>query len=131
MKAIHEMGVAEIGRAMHAKAFSSVEATIHLLARLAAHEQLGAALVVDRELALESAKAADARRANGDVGTLLGVPLGHKDVLVTRDLPTTAGSKMIEHYRSPFDATVVERLGSGGRGRGPGAGMVKIGRAHV
>jgi len=130
MKQIHEMGVAELGRAMGSKDVSSVEATKHLLARVAAHEHLGALLVVDEALALEQARAADANRAAGSQGALLGVPLAHKDIFVTRDLPTTAGSKMIAGYRSPFDATVVARLGAGEPGLGPGAGMVTLGKLN-
>jgi aspartyl-tRNA(Asn)/glutamyl-tRNA(Gln) amidotransferase subunit A len=114
MKQIHEMGVAELGRAMGAKQLSSVEVTKHLLARVAAHQQLGALLHVDEAGALAQAAAADATRAAGDAGALHGVPLAHKDIFVTRELPTTAGSKMIEGYRSPFDATVVARLAESG-----------------
>ena len=54
------------------------------------------------------------RRAAGEAGALLGVPIAHKDIFVTRDLPTTAGSKMLAGYRSPFDATVVARLAEAG-----------------
>jgi aspartyl-tRNA(Asn)/glutamyl-tRNA(Gln) amidotransferase subunit A len=122
MKQIHEMGVAELGRAMDAKAFSSAEATKHLLARLAGHEQLGAMLVVDQDVAVEYARVADNRRADGELGALLGVPLAHKDIFVTRELPTTAGSKMIAGYRSPFDATVVARLAE--------AGVVTLGKLN-
>ena len=114
MKALHDMGVAELGRALDEKHVSSVEVTTHLLARVAAHEQLGALLTSDASLALGQARAADARRAAGESGALLGVPLAHKDILVTSDLPTTAGSKMLAGYRSPFDATVVARLGAAG-----------------
>jgi aspartyl-tRNA(Asn)/glutamyl-tRNA(Gln) amidotransferase subunit A len=114
MKSLHEMGVAELGRALDAKTVSSAEITKHLLARLAAHEQLGAALCSDADLALRQARAADARRAQGETGALLGVPLAHKDIFVTQDLPTTAGSKMLAGYRSPFDATVVARLAAAG-----------------
>ena len=113
MKALHDMGVAELGRAMASRQVSSVEVTKHLLARVAAHEQLGALLCTDADLALQQALAADARRATGEAGALLGVPLAHKDIFVTRGLPTTAGSKMLADYRSPFDATVVARLGVG------------------
>jgi aspartyl-tRNA(Asn)/glutamyl-tRNA(Gln) amidotransferase subunit A len=111
---LHEMGVAELGQALAAKAVSSVEITKHLLARVAAHEQLGAVLARDADAALAQAQAADARRAHGESGALLGVPLAHKDVFVTRELPTTAGSKMLAGYRSPFDATVVQRLADAG-----------------
>jgi len=114
MKALHQMGVAELGRALGAEAVSSVEITKHLLARVASHEQLGAWLHSDPDAALSQAAAADARRAAGDAGALVGVPLAHKDIFVTRDLPTTAGSKMLAGYRSPFDATVVDKLALAG-----------------
>ena len=94
---------------------SSVELTRHLLDRIeAADGDLGAFLHVDAAGALAQAAAADARRAGGESGALLGVPIGHKDVFVTRGLPTTAGSKMLAGYASPFDATVVERLAAAG-----------------
>ena len=122
MKDLHSLGVAELGRALGAGSVSSVEITTHLLARLAAHPQVGALLCSDEELALAQARAADARRASGEAGALLGVPLAHKDIFVTRDLPTTAGSKMLQGYRSPFDATVVARLAQ--------AGMVTLGKLN-
>ena len=90
MKALHDLGVAELGALLDAGQVSSLEITTHLLTRLAAHEHLGALLTSDAGLALEQARAADARRANGERGALLGVPLAHKDIFVTRDLPTTA-----------------------------------------
>ena len=127
---LHDMGVAELGRALASGQTSSVEITTHLLARVAAHEQLGAVLCTDAAQALAQARAADARRAAGEAGALLGVPIAHKDIFVTRELPTTAGSKMLAGYRSPFDATVVARLGAGEAGRGPGAGTVTLGKLN-
>jgi aspartyl-tRNA(Asn)/glutamyl-tRNA(Gln) amidotransferase subunit A len=111
---LHDWGVAELARQMANGAVSSVEATTHLLARVAAQQSLGAWLCVDADRALAQAAAADARRAEGDRSPLLGVPIAHKDVFVTRDLPTTAGSRMLAGYMSPFDATVVQRLGAAG-----------------
>jgi len=111
---IHDMGVAELARALAAKQLSSVEATQHLLARVAEHQALGAFLHVDPGVAVAAAQAADARRAAGETGALLGVPLAHKDIFVTKDMPTTAGSKILAGYRSPFDATVVTRLAAAG-----------------
>ena len=130
MKALHEMGVAELGAALAAKAVSSVEVTTHLLARVATHEQLGAWLCVDGEVALDHARAADAVRAAGIVHPLIGVPIGHKDIFVTCEMPTTAGSKMLAGYRSPFDATVIARLGFGEAGGSPGARMVMLGKLN-
>lgn len=114
-KPLHELGVAELGRALADKAVSSREATQQLLARVTAHDTgLGAFLHVDMAAALAAADAADARRAAGEHGALLGVPLAHKDIFVTQDMPTTAGSKMLGGYQSPFDATVVARLKAAG-----------------
>jgi aspartyl-tRNA(Asn)/glutamyl-tRNA(Gln) amidotransferase subunit A len=108
------LGVAALRRALDARQISSVELTKHLLARITAHHGLGAFLHVDAEHALSTAQAADARLAKGDTAPLLGVPIAHKDVFVTADAPTTAGSKMLAGYASPFDATVVAKLGAGG-----------------
>jgi aspartyl-tRNA(Asn)/glutamyl-tRNA(Gln) amidotransferase subunit A len=110
----HELGVAELARALRARALSSAEVTKHLLARFADHERLGTALTLDPESALAQAAGADRRRAEGADGALLGVPIAHKDIFVTRAHATTAGSRMLAGYRSPFDATVVERLAEAG-----------------
>ena len=126
---LHEMGVAEIGRALRAKAVSSTELTQHLLARVTANAGLGAFLATDSAAALAAAHAADVTLAQGAGGVLTGVPVAHKDIFVTdferSKLPSTAGSKMLAGYASPFDATVVARLGSA-----PGAGMVTLGKLN-
>jgi len=114
MKPVHDMGVAELAAALKSRALSSREATQSLLDRIVAHEKLGAFLHVDAEGALARAHAADAALAAGNGGVLAGVPLAHKDIYVTADMPTTAGSKMLQGYRSPFDATVVARLNAAG-----------------
>ena len=111
---LHELGVAQAAAALREKTVSSDELTRHLLARITAHESLGAFLQVDADGAAAAARVADARRAAGDATPLLGVPIAHKDIFVTTALPTTAGSKMLAGYRSPFDATVVERLAAAG-----------------
>ena len=123
---LHDLGVAQLAAMLAAREVSSVEVTQHFLARIARHASLGAFLATDAAVSLAQASAADARLALGERTPLLGVPLAHKDVFVTRDFPTTAGSKMLENYRSPFDATVVSRLGvSAG-----GAGMVTLGKLN-
>jgi aspartyl-tRNA(Asn)/glutamyl-tRNA(Gln) amidotransferase subunit A len=108
--ALHECGVAQLRRSLSGREFSSVELTRHLLGRIAAHEALGAFLHVDEGHALARAAEADRRIAAGEARALEGVPVAHKDIFVTADMPTTAGSRMLEGYRSPFDAAVVERL---------------------
>ncbi len=123
---LHDLGVAQLAARLAAGDVSSVEATQHFLARIARHDSLGAFLATDPGVSLAQARAADARLAAGERTPLLGVPLAHKDVFVTRDFPTTAGSKMLENYRSPFDATVVSRLGV----EAGGAGMVTLGKLN-
>ncbi|SFB87007.1 aspartyl/glutamyl-tRNA(Asn/Gln) amidotransferase subunit A [Polaromonas sp. OV174] len=118
---LHDLGVAQLAAKLAAGEVSSVEVTQHFLKRVQG-EALGAFLATDADVSLAQAKAADARLAAGERSPLLGVPLAHKDVFVTRDFPTTAGSKMLENYRSPFDATVVSQLG--------GAGMVTLGKLN-
>jgi len=114
MRPLHHLGVTELARALAAKELSSIEITQHLLTQFSKHQMLGTMVASDPELALSQARAADARLAAGERGPLLGVPLAHKDIFVTQDLPTTAGSKMLLDYRSPFDATVVSRLAKAG-----------------
>ena len=110
----HELGVAGVARALAAGEVSSAELVAHLLARIDAKRDLGAFVHVDAAGALAAARAADARRAAGDAAPLLGVPIAHKDIFVTAAQPTTAGSKILAGYRSPFDATVVARIAAAG-----------------
>jgi aspartyl-tRNA(Asn)/glutamyl-tRNA(Gln) amidotransferase subunit A len=114
MAALHEMTVAQLAAELRGGKVSATEAARHFLARGKKHEALGAYLAVDEEVTLSQAKAADARIAAGDSAPLMGVPIAHKDIFVTKDFPSTAGSSMLEGYRSPFDATVVSRLASAG-----------------
>jgi aspartyl-tRNA(Asn)/glutamyl-tRNA(Gln) amidotransferase subunit A len=111
---LHALGVAGLSHALASRELSSEELVKHLLARIGHRQSLGAFLHVDADAALQTARAADARRAAGETGALLGVPLAHKDIFVTADQPTTAGSKMLAGYRSPFDATVIARLKAAG-----------------
>ena len=111
---LHQMGVVDLATAIANKKTSSVEAAQHLLARAQQHASLGAYLAFNQDATLAQARAADARIAAGESGPLLGVPLAHKDIFVTTDFPTTAGSKMLQGYQSPFNATVVQRLAEAG-----------------
>ena len=114
MQDIHHMGVAALAGKLRAKEFSSEEVAQHFLQRIHAHNSLGAFLAIDEEVTHAQARAADARIAAGETTPLLGVPIAHKDIFVTRDFPTTAGSKMLQGYRSPFDGTVVRKLAEQG-----------------
>ena len=119
---LHDLSVAELATQLRAKSVSAVELAEHFLARAEQHAELGAFLATDRQVSLAQARAADARLAAGDAPPLAGVPVAHKDIFVTRDFPTTAGSRMLQGYRSPFDATVVARLAE--------AGLVNLGKLN-
>ncbi|MCW2313294.1 Asp-tRNA(Asn)/Glu-tRNA(Gln) amidotransferase subunit GatA [Rhodoferax antarcticus] len=111
---LHDLTVTELAAALRQGHVSSVETAQHFLHRAKTHADLGAFLDVNEEVTLRQARAADARLAAGTAGPLEGVPMAHKDIFVTKDFTTTAGSKMLEGYRSPFDATVVSRLAAAG-----------------
>jgi len=119
MSDLHTLGVAQLSALLQSKEISAVELATRMLARLGGNPY-NAFLSVDSEVTLAQAQAADARLAAGDASPLLGVPIAHKDIFVTTDFPTTAGSRMLEGYRSPFSATVVQRLSD--------AGMVSLGK---
>lgn len=114
MSELHQLDLTTLAAKLAAREVSSVEVTRHLLDRAKEHANLGAYLAFNEEASLAQAADADRRLAAGERTPLLGVPLAHKDIFVTKDFPTTAGSKMLEGYRSPFDATVVSRLAAAG-----------------
>lgn len=111
---LHQLSVAELAAQLRAKQVSATEAAQHFLARAKQHQNLGAFVAINENATLAQAKAADALIAEGKGGKLAGVPIAHKDIFVTKDFPTTAASKMLEGYQSPFDATVVRKLAESG-----------------
>jgi aspartyl-tRNA(Asn)/glutamyl-tRNA(Gln) amidotransferase subunit A len=120
--ALHDLTVVQLAKRLRARQLSAVEAAQHFLARAKAHESLGAFVAIDEDVTLAQARAADARLASGTAGTLEGVPLAHKDIFVTKDFVSTAGSRMLAGYRSPFDSTIVSNLG--------GQGAVTLGKLN-
>ncbi|MDM0007578.1 Asp-tRNA(Asn)/Glu-tRNA(Gln) amidotransferase subunit GatA [Variovorax sp. J22G73] len=111
---LHQMSVVALAKALAERKVSAVEASQVFLGRMKAHESLGTFVDVNEETTLAQARAADALIAAGNAPALAGVPIAHKDIFVTADFATTAGSKMLAGYRSPFDATVVRRLAEAG-----------------
>jgi aspartyl-tRNA(Asn)/glutamyl-tRNA(Gln) amidotransferase subunit A len=124
MSLIHK-SAADLGALIASGEVSAVEVAQAHLDRIAAVEpQVNAFLHVDAETTLEQARVVDARRAAGeDLGPLAGVPIAHKDVFTTKDMPTTAGSKILEGWRPPYDATVTRRLRE--------AGLVILGKTNL
>ncbi|MGI5273847.1 Asp-tRNA(Asn)/Glu-tRNA(Gln) amidotransferase subunit GatA [Nonomuraea sp. CA-218870] len=116
---------AELGAMIAAREVTATEVAEAHLDRMAEVEpQVKAFLHVDRETTLEQAGAVDARlRAGERLGPLAGVPIAHKDIFATRDMPTTAASKILEGWRPPYDATVTRRLRE--------AGLVILGKTNL
>jgi len=119
---LSRMTVAELGQSLSTGSVSAVELAQSYLDRIERHKDLNAFLDVRPEVTLAQARAADARIARGEGTPLTGIPIAHKDIFVTRDFASTASSRMLKGYMSPFDATVVEKLA--------GAGMVALGKLN-
>lgn len=111
---LHDLDVCELAQGLRSKQFSAVELATHYLQRSAQHSALGAYVALQEDTTLAQARAADVRLAQGSTAALEGVPLAHKDIFVTRDFPSTAGSRMLKGYQSPFDATVVAKMAAAG-----------------
>ena len=111
----HDLTLAELSQKLASGQTTSTALTQHALNRIEAHTSLGAFLHVDAKGALAEAAASDERRETAQaLGPLDGIPMAHKDIFVTVDHPTTAASKMLKGYMSPFDATVVDKLNRAG-----------------
>lgn len=111
---LHFQGIAALSQMLARGEISSVELAQTMLGRINAYQTLGATLAVNADVTLAQARAADAQRASGHYAPLTGIPIAHKDVFVTRDFPSTAASKMLQGYMSPFDATIVAKLAAAG-----------------
>ena len=121
---MHQLTLAEIARGLADKKFSAEELTRILLARIAQLDpQLNSFITVTPEHAIAQAQAADVRRANGESGALLGVPLAHKDLFCTQGIRTSCGSRMLDNFEAPYDATVVAKLNA--------AGAVTLGKLNM
>jgi len=116
--------IAGLSAQLAAGKLSSVELTQTLLERIGkAQSTLNAFVTIDADGALAQARAADAARANGSAGPLTGIPIAHKDVIMTAGLRTTCGSRMLENFVAPYDAFVVEGLKN--------AGTVLVGKTNM
>jgi aspartyl-tRNA(Asn)/glutamyl-tRNA(Gln) amidotransferase subunit A len=116
--------LSELAAALQAKKVSSVELTrLHLERIRRLDKGLNAFITVDEARALADAELADDRRAAGEGGSLLGIPVAHKDIFCTRGMLTTCGSKMLANFTSPYDAHVIERFDR--------AGAVLLGKCNM
>jgi aspartyl-tRNA(Asn)/glutamyl-tRNA(Gln) amidotransferase subunit A len=115
MKPLHELTIAEIQLLLQQKQFSSREITGHFLDRIAQQNSIyNCYISVDNDGALNAADAADKAIATGANGPLLGVPFAHKDIFCTQGVKTTCGSKMLDNFIPPYDATVVAKMKADG-----------------
>jgi aspartyl-tRNA(Asn)/glutamyl-tRNA(Gln) amidotransferase subunit A len=121
---LHTLTLTELKNGLEEGTFSATDITESLLARISEHgETLNAFITVTGERALEAALLADERRAAGEARPLEGLPIVHKDIFCTSGVRTSCGSRMLDNFVSPYDATVVERLA--------GAGAIMLGKANM
>ena len=121
---MHTKTLLELSHALHAREISSVELTRYFLDRIARYDdQLNSFITVTEQLALSQATAADAQLQTGTAGQLCGIPLAHKDIFCTSGVKTSCGSRMLDNFIAPYDATVVEKIRD--------AGMVTLGKTNM
>ncbi len=119
-----KQGVAELARSLARKDFTSVELTRAYLERIDQHNpELNAYVTVTGEQALAQAQAADQARAAGTAAPYAGIPFAHKDIFCTSGVRTACGSRMLDNFIAPYDATVVEKMRQ--------AGMVMLGKTNM
>ncbi|MDX1901465.1 MAG: Asp-tRNA(Asn)/Glu-tRNA(Gln) amidotransferase subunit GatA [Gammaproteobacteria bacterium] len=116
--------IAELSRELNDKKISSVELTQYFIEKIKKFDHdLNSFITLSEESALLSAKQADQIRASGKAGPLTGIPIAQKDIFCTQGIKTSCGSKMLDNFISPYDATVVERMKN--------AGTVLIGKTNM
>lgn len=121
---MHNKTIAELSQALHQRECSSVELTRHFLERIERHNaELNSFITITAETALASAQAADQRIAQGKAEPLTGIPLAHKDIFCTKGIKTSVGSKMLDNFIAPYNATIVEKCQV--------AGMVMLGKTNM
>jgi len=121
---MHQKSLVELSAGLQKGDFSSEELTRACLDRVSRFDgQLNCFISVTGELALDAARAADARIKAGDAGPLTGIPFAHKDIFCTRGVKTSCGSKMLDNFIAPYDATVTRKLLD--------AGAVMVGKTNM
>ncbi|CAC9487328.1 Aspartyl-tRNA(Asn) amidotransferase subunit A (EC @ Glutamyl-tRNA(Gln) amidotransferase subunit A (EC [uncultured Gammaproteobacteria bacterium] len=119
---IHNKTIAELAQGLKSKEFSSVELTQNYLDRINASD-LNAFITITDEAAIKQAQAADEKIAKGNAGLLTGIPYAHKDIFCTNGIKTSAGSKMLDNFIAPYDATVTHKFNQ--------ADLVMLGKTNM
>ncbi|WP_339886086.1 amidase, partial [Vreelandella maris] len=121
---MYEKTLTQLAASLKSGEFSSRELTTHYLQRIEkADGKLNSFISVTAEQALKHAEIADNARAAGTAGPLAGIPLALKDIFCTRDVKTSCGSKMLDNFIAPYNATVVEKLNA--------AGTISLGKTNM
>ena len=125
---MHKLSIKALSEGLRGKQFSARELTQHYLNRIAARDAgLNSFITVTADQALKQADAADAVLASGGGGALTGIPLAQKDIFCTTGVRTSCGSKMLDRFVAPYDATIVQKL----HDLQSGAGMVMLGKLNM
>ncbi|KAA0445174.1 MAG: Asp-tRNA(Asn)/Glu-tRNA(Gln) amidotransferase subunit GatA [Candidatus Thioglobus sp.] len=119
---MHNKTIAQLSQGLKNRDFSSVELTQHYLQRINS-SNLNAFISVTADLAIEQARAADDKIAQGKANILTGIPYAHKDIFCTNGVKTSAGSKMLDNFIAPYDASVSHNLNQ--------ADLVMLGKANM
>jgi len=120
---MHTKTIAQLAKGLRAGDYSSQELTESYLARIKQHQDLNSFITITEHQAIAAAKQADAMLAAGDAPFLTGVPMAHKDIFCTLGVKTSCGSKMLDNFISPYNATVVEKFNA--------AGAVSLGKLNM
>lgn len=121
---MHNKSISELAAGLRSKQFSSLELTNHFLDRIKKYDQqLNSLITLTEEHALDAAKSADQQIATGNMSSLTGIPILQKDIFCTQAIKTSCGSKMLDNFISPYDATVVTKLKQ--------AGTVMLGKTNM
>jgi aspartyl-tRNA(Asn)/glutamyl-tRNA(Gln) amidotransferase subunit A len=120
---MYDRSITELAQGLRSGEFSSEELTLAFLDRIKRYPEINAFITVTEELALANAKEADVRIAKGEGTLLTGIPIAHKDIFCTEGVKTSCGSKMLDNFISPYDATVVEKFKQ--------AGAVMLGKLNM
>lgn len=120
---MHNKTITDLAKGLRSKEFSSVELTQAYLARIKKHSGLNCYITVTEEHALKSAQLADDLLSNGNANLLTGIPIAQKDIFCTKNIKTTCGSKMLDNFSAPYNATVIENFNQ--------AGAVMLGKLNM
>ncbi len=120
---MHNKTITDLAKGLRSQEFSSVELTQAYLKRIKKHTDLNCYITFTEEQALKSAQQADKQLSSGKTSLLTGIPIAQKDIFCTQDVKTTCGSKMLDTFIAPYNATVIEKFNL--------AGAVMLGKLNM